>query len=139
VSAVADYRVDAKLSKTGGIVTAVPMIDSVLVTGDGKSGFWNVHLNQWQEIIATDWWLRYSQPRTAPEDGVVFWAEMPTGEALLQETAVPTDTGVGFYTSVAGFLSLHQELLPRVKAVTREQSRRLTEVLFRNKLVRRLA
>ena len=85
---------------------------------------------------------------------VLFWQEsrpLLWGDFLLSEKLETiTDThayrragktlheSVSFYADVAGLLDLHDKLLPVVYALKLEQSRRVTEILFTKKLVKRL-
>ena len=138
MSVVAEHRVKTEPSGTGGLVAVYPMIDEILVTGDRDSGVWSVHLNQWFKLASPNRRFEYIRLGTSQEDDILVQTGPSTGEALLEATSPPVHPSVGFYTSVGGFLDLHQELLPHVRSATAEQSRRLTEVLFRNKLVRRL-
>jgi hypothetical protein len=50
----------------------------------------------------------------------------------------PLHESVSYYSSLAGLFEVHQRLLPIVSDLKPEQSKRLTEVIFQHKLVRRL-
>lgn len=138
MSAVADYQVESERSRTGGPVKSSRMIDAGLATGDWATGVWSVHLRQWVGLTSANKCFEYTQRRTSQDNDILPHAEPSTGDAFLEVASLPIHPSVGFYTSIAGFVDLHQQLLPRISSVTSEQSRRLTEVLFRNKLVRRL-
>jgi hypothetical protein len=138
VSAVAECPLEADSCRTGDAVRSAQMIDAIGVTGGRTPGVWSVYLDPWLELISGNSLSEYTQRRNFLGQEILPQTEMATGEAFLEMTSLPVHSSVGFYTNVAAFLNLHEELLPRVRSVTLEQSRRLTEVLFHNKLVRRL-
>jgi hypothetical protein len=61
-----------------------------------------------------------------------------TGEASTAAPSLSIHESAGFYSNIGSFLDMHERLFPNVRSVTMEQSRRLTQVLFQHKLVRRL-
>lgn len=138
MSAVAECQAAVDASKTGGIAVLVPAIDSIAGTGYPKIGVWSVRLSEWLEFESQGEYFEYARHLASESASLPTRRSTVTGDALLDRLTPFVHDGANFYTSIGGFLDLHQEVLPNVRPVTLRQSRRLTEVLFRDKLVRRL-
>ena len=80
------------------------------------------------DSAATNW----IDPLAAHEIGVL------TGASILESYEEPMQGPWDFLVDWSGFLDLHNKLLPVVYELKPTESRRVTDILFSKKLVRRL-
>jgi hypothetical protein len=64
--------------------------------------------------------------------------EIVTGVNTFGRRSERIHESVNFYADMAAFLDLHQQLLPVVYELKPEESKRVTEILFKQKIVKRL-